>query len=231
MAEDAATAALRNARLATRSELANWRRRLWAHAELTPGDKLFGNILVDEFFNIDTGQTNPSLGKMADMTGEGIRAAKKHADAVRSANMLGWKSGSGRSSSWYSLLDEHGTSIPGSLERLGITKVTRRGTDVPSKRTLPGTSGPVSLEQDGGLCGTSVPPNLKNHELNLSAELQQLRQEVGVKRWRPHVFAGAAIEPPRTILFRSPRHLEFALKHYQADFDQFGYQVAVRSAA
>jgi hypothetical protein len=229
MAEDPADAAEQKARHATRGALGEWRRRLWAHPELSPGDKLFGTILVDEFFNIESGQTNPSLAKMAAMMGEGIRGAKKHADAGRRTNLLGWKSGSGRTSSWYFLLDGHGTLIPGSLERLGKAKAGQRGTGVPANRAHPGMNGPVSVEQGGCLYGTSVPPNLKNQELNLSAEFQQLLQEVGPERWRPHLFEGATMRAPKIIVFRTAGRLDFALRHYGPDFERLGYRAMSQS--
>jgi hypothetical protein len=220
-------------RVSTYQDAEEWVKRLLA-SKMIASNKVVGFGLRARL-NFTTGQLNPSIHRLALDTRQSDRVVDRGIRAMQKAGFLEWI-GRGRTSNNYVLIIPPTTPPVAQLEPLTTPPMARleRATTPPmAQLDLPTT--PL-VEANNATGGDEQRQERRanlvlNHESNLPAEFGELLRQIGKDPWHQHLWRDATIEPPRTILFRSPQCLAFALKHYQADFERLGYQAMSRRAA
>jgi hypothetical protein len=213
-------------RVTTYQDREEWTMLMLGSSGITAAAKVTGTALKLHL-NIETGQLNPSAKRIAELTVQSERGVLKHLIALKRDGRLDWTGTKGRTSNRYVLLIPtlNGGTALSILNPEQPDSVMQGPTPNSGTGLLPATlnGNAANPERGGQQPRTAVHPNLENQE-NLCAELDSLRREIGLERWHKHLWEGASIKLPKTILFKSRQHLSFALKHYQADFERLGYQ-------
>jgi len=222
------------------SDRERWLMMTFRREDLTTAMKLTGAAIVWHLNFVD-GLMCPSMKTIATKTVQKERTVRKHVAKFNHLGLLGVEPfGRGYR---YTLGFGTGMSVPVKPKARARRNCTDTGTVIPvsNPEQRNGRAGerpaiPERQRCDSGTAipmnsGMAIPPNLESKPMsNHTADFGELRREIGEDRWRQHLWDGATIELPKTIVFSTRQRLEFALKHFSADFDRLGYTAVSRSA-
>ncbi|HKU63806.1 MAG TPA: helix-turn-helix domain-containing protein [Rhizomicrobium sp.] len=199
-----------------------WLLQVYGRPDLTPGEKLTASVIAWHQ-NAETGQTNPSMGTVARESAQTERGVRKHVSKLRALGLMSVDL-RGRSY-WYTLILNTGTTVP----------VSESGTVVPVSKSGHRNSKVRTPERQGQKGGTTVPPNLENHEKPLGRDaarcpkgaphpaLEALQAALGQEAFDTWLAAGKAVfepGPPARFVLSSESYARHVSRKYAPAFDQ-----------
>jgi|GEM_PF-4688208 len=225
-----------------------WRLSVMRDRDLAPSAKV-NAIVISSCANIEAAEIRdnelvaaiyPGIDWIADKSGHKRRTAAQGVADLRESGRLRSRRRS-QNSNFYSLIllpDVRDTAHQATPD---MQYIAHRNKQQAACQTSPDVQGLAyqaepDVQNEAVRCANSRNPTCEDSHTNLVLNpednlFRDLWREIGESRWHSHIWNGATIDPPKTILFRSRKHLEFALKHYRDDFERLGYLATTRSAA